>query len=26
MARFALSRGEAGHPMWGPVYRRIKAQ
>jgi hypothetical protein len=23
---FALSRGEAGHPMWGPVYRRIKAQ
>lgn len=21
---FALSRGEAGHPMWGPVYKRVK--
>ena len=20
---FALSRAEAGHPMWGPVYRRV---
>ena len=20
---FALSRSEAGHPMWGPVYRRL---
>lgn len=20
---FALSRAEAGHPMWGPVYRRL---
>lgn len=23
---FALSRGEAGHPMWGPVYKRVKPQ
>jgi hypothetical protein len=23
---FQLTRGEAGHPMWGPVYRRVKAQ
>jgi Tfp pilus assembly protein PilF len=22
---FALSRAEAGHPMWGPVYRRVTA-
>jgi Tfp pilus assembly protein PilF len=22
---FALSRGEAGHPMWGPVYQRVAA-
>lgn len=22
---FALSRGEAGHPSWGPVYRRVMA-
>lgn len=22
---FALSRTEAGHPMWGPVYRRVAA-
>lgn len=22
---FALSRAEAGHPVWGPVYRRIAA-
>jgi len=21
-AQFALNRGEAGHPLWGPVYRR----
>jgi hypothetical protein len=21
-ARFALSRSEAGHPLWGPVYRK----
>jgi hypothetical protein len=21
---FALSRAEAGHPMWGPVYRRVE--
>jgi Tfp pilus assembly protein PilF len=21
---FTLSRGEAGHPMWGPVWRRVK--
>jgi Tfp pilus assembly protein PilF len=21
---FALSRAEAGHPMWGPVYRRVR--
>lgn len=20
---FALGRGEAGHPLWGPVYRRV---
>jgi Tfp pilus assembly protein PilF len=23
---FALSRSEAGHPLWGPVYRRVAAQ
>ena len=23
---FALSRAEAGHPQWGPVYRRITAE
>lgn len=23
---FTLSRGEAGHPMWGPVYKRVKPQ
>jgi len=23
---FTLSRAEAGHPQWGPVYRRIAAQ
>lgn len=23
---FALSRSEAGHPMWGPVYRRALAR
>jgi hypothetical protein len=23
---FALSRGEAGHPMWGPVYKRLRGQ
>lgn len=22
---FALTRAEAGHPMWGPVYRRVTA-
>ncbi len=22
-AAFALGRGEAGHPLWGPVYRRL---
>lgn len=22
---FALSRAEAGHPQWGPVYRRVSA-
>jgi hypothetical protein len=22
-AAFALSRSEIGHPMWGPVYRRV---
>ena len=22
-ARFVLSRAEAGHPLWGPVYRRV---
>lgn len=22
---FALSRAEAGHPLWGPVYRRVAA-
>ena len=22
-ARFVLSRSEAGHPLWGPVYRRL---
>jgi len=22
-ARFMLSRAEAGHPQWGPVYRRV---
>lgn len=21
--RFALSKGEAGHPLWGPVYQRV---
>jgi tetratricopeptide (TPR) repeat protein len=21
---FSLTRGEAGHPMWGPVYKRVK--
>jgi Tfp pilus assembly protein PilF len=25
-AAFALSRSEAGHPAWGPVYRRVLAQ
>jgi Tfp pilus assembly protein PilF len=25
-AAFALSRSEAGHPLWGPVYRRVAAQ
>lgn len=24
-ATFALSRSEAGHPLWGPVYRRVTA-
>ena len=24
-AGFALSRAEAGHPQWGPVYKRIAA-
>jgi Tfp pilus assembly protein PilF len=24
-AGFALSRAEAGHPQWGPVYRRVSA-
>jgi Tfp pilus assembly protein PilF len=24
-ADFALSRAEAGHPLWGPVYKRIAA-
>ena len=24
-ANFALSRPEAGHPVWGPVYRRVLA-
>jgi len=24
-AEFALSRAEAGHPLWGPVYKRIAA-
>jgi hypothetical protein len=23
---FTLSRAEAGHPLWGPVYRRVAAQ
>ncbi|MDE2614789.1 MAG: TssQ family T6SS-associated lipoprotein [Burkholderiales bacterium] len=23
---FVLSRSEAGHPLWGPVYRRVVAQ
>jgi hypothetical protein len=23
---FTLTRGEAGHPMWGPVYKRVKGQ
>lgn len=23
---FALTRAEAGHPLWGPVYRRVAAQ
>ena len=22
-ARFVLTRAEAGHPLWGPVYRRV---
>jgi hypothetical protein len=22
---FSLTRGEAGHPMWGPVYKRVKS-
>jgi hypothetical protein len=22
-ARFALSKSEAGHPLWGPVYQRV---
>jgi len=22
-ASFALNRGEAGHPLWGPVYRKV---
>ena len=22
-AAFALNRSEAGHPLWGPVYRRV---
>ncbi|WP_374591394.1 TssQ family T6SS-associated lipoprotein [Aquabacterium sp.] len=22
-SRFALSKSEAGHPMWGPVYRKV---
>jgi Tfp pilus assembly protein PilF len=25
-AAFVLSRSEAGHPAWGPVYRRVLAQ
>ena len=25
-ARFVLSRSEAGHPLWGPVYRRVLPQ
>lgn len=24
-AEFALSRAEAGHPVWGPVYKRLAA-
>lgn len=24
-SRFELSRSEAGHPVWGPVYRRVAA-
>ena len=24
-AGFALSRAEAGHPLWGPVYKRVTA-
>ncbi len=24
-AAFALSRAEAGHPLWGPVYKRVAA-
>ena len=24
-AEFALSRAEAGHPLWGPVYKRVLA-
>jgi Tfp pilus assembly protein PilF len=24
-AEFALSRAEAGHPLWGPVYKRVVA-
>lgn len=24
-AEFALTRAEAGHPLWGPVYKRITA-
>ena len=24
-AEFALSRAEAGHPLWGPVYKRVAA-
>ncbi len=24
-ARFALSKAESGHPLWGPVYRKVAA-
>jgi Tfp pilus assembly protein PilF len=24
-AEFALSRAEAGHPLWGPIYKRVAA-